>query len=158
MPQEYTVLKAFQATVSKEDKTPKSFTNGAGQTLFVWKAQLANIPGWVNINKQAGNEVREGDTLYGTVTPNQWNTGYDFKGAQRPQEAPLTPPTLNIVSVAAQTPGAQSTSVTADDKLDYIIGMLEELRGEQRTVESIFPSNPVAAAPAPVNQLGSLDI
>lgn len=148
MPQEYQVVKAFQATVSREDKTPKSFVNKAGQQLFVWKVQINGVQGWIDVNKQAGNVINAGDTIFGTLEPNQWNTGYVFKGAQRPMnnvQAPQTgfsPQMVQSPIQRPQTPQTASTSVTIDDKLDAIIDMLLQL-------QQLLPSqgNQTVAAP-----------
>ena len=156
MAQEYTVTKAFQATVSKEDKTPKSFQSH-GNTLYVWKVQLAGVAGWINVNKQEGNEVKEGDTLYGDVVPNQWNTGFDFKGAQRPLDG-SQPQSAPVAQSAPQTPQTAPThpteGVTQDDKLDYIIGMLEDLRDLRNDAVKAFPEAPTE----PSTDLDDLDI
>lgn len=147
MPQEYQVVKAFQATVSREDKTPKSFVNKAGQQLFVWKVQINGVQGWVDVNKQAGNQINPGDTLYGSIGPNQWNTGYIFTAAQRPMnnvQAPQTgfsPQVVQSPIQRPQTPQTASTSVTIDDKLDAIIDMLQQL---------VYPAENTAVAAPPV--------
>lgn len=142
MAQEYQVTKAFQATVSKEDKTPKSFTNKAGQTLFVWKVQVAGNSNWININKQEGNVINPGDSIYGDIVPNQWNTGFDFRGEQRPLgqapassgSAPLSPnPTANVSALEA--------------KVDRILEVVETLAGIRDEALAAF-DEPKTAVPA----------
>ena len=132
MAQEYQVTKAFQATVSKEDKTPKSFTNKAGQTLFVWKVQVAGNSNWININKQEGNVINPGDSIYGDIVPNQWNTGFDFRGEQRPLgQAPAS-------SGSAPLTPAPAGSSSLEAKVDRILEVVEKLNGERDEALTVF--------------------
>ncbi len=127
MSKAYQVAQAFQATVSKEDKTPKTVTFD-GNTFNAWKVKLVGeeSKGWINVNKKPGNEIAQGDELYGDVVQidGKFGTFYNFKSASRPLgEAP-----------AASSQNDSSEDFTANvsteivhDKLDYIIGMLEQL-------------------------------
>ena len=145
MAQDFKVVKAFQATVSKEDKTPKSFTSH-GKELFVWKVQFEGheSKGWLNVNKQAGNEVKEGDVLYGDLTIGQWPDGkerYDFKGAQRPegQSAPTPQASTPTASPATQAP---KHSGDLEAKVDLVISYLEVILEHydiQRGAGQAFP-------------------
>jgi hypothetical protein len=116
--------------------------------------QVAGNPAWLTINKQAGNEIKPGDVVYGDIVPNQWNTGFDFKAAQRPIDGPQTAHTAQPTTQTPNTPQNGSTGVTADDKLDYIIAMLEDLKGQPRTVETPFGP----ATETPGQSLDDLDI
>lgn len=132
MSQAYKVAQAFQQTVSKEDKTPKTVTLN-GNTFNAWKVKLENqeeygVEGnqWINVNKKPGNEIKPGDELYGDINPinGQYGTFYNFKSASRPLgEAPA--------QASSPAPAEDFTSnlstELAHDKLDYIIGMLEQL-------------------------------
>ena len=150
MSQAYKVSQAFQATVSKEDKTPKTVTFN-GHTFNAWKVKLENqedygVEGnqWINVNKKPGNEIKPGDELYGDLdrVDGKFGTFYNFKSASRPLgEAP-----------AASSSNGGSEDFTANistelvhDKLDYIIDMLEKL---------VEPTQATTAAPA----LDELDI
>lgn len=127
MSQAYKVAQAFQATVSKEDKTPKT-VEFDGHTFNAWKVKLEGQTdkGWINVNKKPGNEIKPGDELYGDITQidGKFGTFYNFKSASRPLgEAP-----------AAQAESAPADDFTANvstelvhDKLDYIIDLLEKL-------------------------------
>lgn len=127
MSQAYKVAQAFQATVSKEDKTPKTVELN-GNTFNSWKVKLEGQTdkGWINVNKKPGNEIKQGDELYGDVVQidGKFGTFYNFKSASRPLgEAPATP---------SQPSGSEDftsnlSTELAHDKLDYIIGLLEAL-------------------------------
>lgn len=127
MSQAYKVAQAFQATVSKEDKTPKTVTFD-GNTFNAWKVKLdgQGDKGWINVNKKPGNEIHPGDELYGDIAQidGKFGTFYNFKSASRPLgEAPAAP---------SQTSGGEDwasnlSTELAHDKLDYIIGLLEAL-------------------------------
>lgn len=130
MSQAYKVAQAFQATVSKEDKTPKTVTFD-GNTFNAWKIKVENqedfgVEGnqWINVNKKPGNEIHPGDEIYGDLVPVDGKFGrfWNFKSASRPLgEAPVrsTP--------VAPTDDSSSTISTEliHDKLDYIISLLE---------------------------------
>lgn len=126
MSKAYTVSQAFQATVSKEDKTPKTVELN-GNTFNAWKVKLdgESGKGWINVNKKPGNEIKPGDELYGDVVQidGKFGTFYNFKSASRP---------------LGELPAAQSSEPADDftanvstelvhDKLDYIIDLLEKL-------------------------------
>ena len=124
MSQAYKVAQAFQATVSKEDKTPKTVTF-EGNTFNAGKVKLdgQGDKGWINVNKKPGNEIHPGDELYGDVVQvdGKFGTFYNFKSASRPLgEAP---------AASSQPSGGEDWSnlstELAHDKLDYIIGLLE---------------------------------
>jgi len=126
MSKAYTVTQAFQATVSKEDKTPKTVELN-GNTFNAWKVKLEGESGkgWINVNKKPGNEIKPGDELYGDVVEvnGKFGTFYNFKSASRP-----------LGDLPAKTEAAPAEDFTANvstelvhDKLDYIIDLLEKL-------------------------------
>lgn len=143
MSQAYKVAQAFQATVSKEDKTPKTVELN-GNTFNAWKVKLdgESGKGWINVNKKPGNELKPGDELYGDIVQidGKFGTFYNFKSAR---------------SQAASTPSddftANVSTELAHDKLDYIIGLVEAI-AENIGVEPV--ANQTAAAP----DLDDLDI
>lgn len=152
MSQAYKVAQAFQATVSKEDKTPK-VVEFDGHTFNAWKVKLdgESGKGWINVNKKPGNEIAPGDELYGDIVQidGKFGTFYNFKSASRPLgDAPASQP-------AASAPAEDFTqgvvSELTQDKLDYIIGLCEGI-AEKLGAEPI--ANQTAAAP----DLDDLDI
>ena len=128
MAQDIKVAKAFQATVSKEDKTPKTFVNKAGQTLFVWKVQFEGRNDWINVNKQEGNEIKAGDIMYGNIVEEQapWGTVHAFKGEQRPLDVP------------APHSKSGTSSNSLEGKVDRILGLVEKLNGERDEALTVF--------------------
>ena len=125
MSQAYKVAQAFQATVSKEDKTPKTVELN-GNTFNAWKVKLdgQGDKGWINVNKKPGNEIHPGDELYGDVVQvdGKFGTFYNFKSASRPLgEAPAAPSSNG----GGEDWTSNLSTELAHDKLDYIIGMLE---------------------------------
>ena len=133
MSKAYTVSQAFQATVSKEDKTPKTVELN-GNTFNAWKVKLEgeSSKGWINVNKKPGNEIKPGDELYGDVVQidGKFGTFYNFKSASRPMESLPSSPSQPAAPV-------ESTSTVSTelmhDKLDYIIELLEKLGVEPAT-------------------------
>lgn len=131
MSQAYKVTQAFQATVSKEDKTPKTVELN-GNTFNAWKVKLdgQGDKGWINVNKKPGNEVQPGEELYGDVVQidGRFGTFYNFKSASRPL-GEIPSGTQTNTSSQTKPSGDDFTSnistELAHDKLDYIIGMLE---------------------------------
>lgn len=127
MSQAYSVAQAFQATVSKEDKTPKTVTFD-GNTFNAWKVKLAGQEdkGWINVNKKPGNELKPGDEVYGDVNQidGKFGTFYNFKSASRPLgEAPAQTATPS----SGDDFTANVSTELVHDKLDYIIGLLESI-------------------------------
>ena len=128
MSQAYKVAQAFQATVSKEDKTPKT-VEFDGHTFNAWKVKLDghSDKGWINVNKKPGNEIAPGDELYGDINQidGKFGTFYNFKSASRPLGDSTAP------SQAASAPQEDFTanvvSELTQDKLDYIIGLAEAI-------------------------------
>jgi hypothetical protein len=130
MSKAYTVTQAFQATVSKEDKTPKTVELN-GNTFNAWKVKLdgESGKGWINVNKKPGNEIKPGDELYGDVVQidGKFGTFYNFKSASRPMgDLPASKPSSSVAQATpSDTPSAVSTELM-HDKLDYIISLLEK--------------------------------
>lgn len=154
MSQAYKVAQAFQATVSKEDKTPKTVTFD-GNTFNAWKVKLdgQSDKGWINVNKKPGNEIHPGDELYGDVVQidGKFGTFYNFKSASRPLgEAPAAP---------SQSSGSEDftsnlSTELAHDKLDYIIGLLEAVADRS----GVDPATATVSTTAPSPDLEDLDI
>lgn len=133
MSQAYKVAQAFQATVSKEDKTPKTVTFN-GHTFNAWKVKLENQEDfgventqWINVNKKPGNEIKPGDELYGDLdrVDGKFGTFYNFKSASRPLGDAPAPQQSN--SSESEDFTANISTELAHDKLDYIIGLLESI-------------------------------
>lgn len=127
MSKAYKVSQAFQATVSKEDKTPKTVTFD-GNTFNAWKVKLEGETdkGWINVNKKPGNEIHPGDEIYGDVVQidGKFGTFYNFKSASRPLgEAPAQ----TSEPAAEEDFTANVSTELVHDKLDYIIDLLEKL-------------------------------
>lgn len=132
MSQAYKVSQAFQATVSKEDKTPKVVEIN-GHKFNAWKVKLdgQSDKGWINVNKQPGNEIKPGDELYGDVVEvnGKFGSFYNFKSASKPLGG--LPASQNATD---ETPSAISTELI-HDKLDYIISFLENQGTKSAKVE-----------------------
>jgi hypothetical protein len=137
MSQAYKVAQAFQATVSKEDKTPKT-VEFDGHTFNAWKVKLDghSDKGWINVNKKPGNEIAPGDELYGDINQidGKFGTFYNFKSASRP---------LGDAPAPSQSSSAPQDDFTANvstelvhDKLDYIIGLLETITDPSKATPS----------------------
>lgn len=153
MSQAYKVAQAFQATVSKEDKTPKTVELN-GNTFNAWKVKLdgESGKGWINVNKKPGNELKPGDELYGDIVQidGKFGTFYNFKSASRPLgEAPAQ---SSAPSAPADDFTANVSTELAHDKLDYIIGLLEG-------ISEVVGAEPIAnKTPAEAPGLDDLDI
>lgn len=134
MSQAYKVAQAFQATVSKEDKTPKT-VEFDGHTFNAWKVKIDghSDKGWINVNKKPGNEIAAGDELYGDINQvdGKFGTFYNFKSASRPLGDAPAP------SQSASAPVAQADDET-QDKLDHIIALLESIVMPEG-VAKVFP-------------------
>lgn len=137
MAQAYTVSQAFQATVSKEDKTPKTVELN-GNTFNAWKVKLAgqSDKGWINVNKKPGNEINPGDELYGDIKQidGKFGTFYNFSSASRPLgELPASPKPVST----------NESGISIDDKLDHIIQLLESLALPEEVAKTFPGATPV---------------
>lgn len=143
MAQTYKVSQAFKATVSKEDKTPKTVELN-GNVFNVWKVKLDghSDKGWININKKPGNEIKQGDELYGDIVQidGKFGTFYNFKSASKPLGGTIEP---------TQPEGTYRTD-DVHQKLDYIIELLESLT-ESGISSSV--SQPAESAPISLDEL-----
>ena len=131
MSQAYKVAQAFQATVSKEDKTPKTVDIN-GHTFNAWKVKIEGeeSKGWINVNKKPGNEIKPGDELYGDIAQidGKFGTFYNFKSASRPLgDAPAPQQAASAPSQGGEDWTTNLSTELAHDKLDYIIELLEKL-------------------------------
>ena len=120
MAKDYTVKRAFQGTVSKEDKTPQVIDTRAGQChKFIVQFEGQEDKGWIQILRKiengASKPVTEGEVLYGDLTENNYGK-WDFKRMQRPdgQFAPKQGPAP-----------AQNGSKTLEDKIDHLTALIE---------------------------------
>ena len=147
MAQAYTVSQAFQATVSKEDKTPKTVELN-GNTFNAWKVKLdgESGKGWINVNKKPGNEIHPGDELYGDIKQidGKFGTFYNFSSASRPLgdlpavAKPSSPSTGNV--------STDADGVSVHDKLDHIIQLLESLVLPEEVAKTFPGAKPVNLA------------
>ncbi len=159
MSQAYKVTQAFQATVSKEDKTPKTVTFD-GNTFNAWKVKLDghSDKGWINVNKKPGNEIAAGDELYGDIAQidGKFGTFYNFKSASRPLgEAPAQASAAPSSNGGSEDFTSNLSTEIAHDKLDYIIGLLEALTEKA----GVDPSDVSVSTTAPGSpDLDDLDI
>lgn len=153
MSQAYKVAQAFQATVSKEDKTPKTVTFD-GHTFNAWKVKLVDQEEygvedkeWINVNKKPGNEIKPGDELYGDINPvnGKFGTFYNFKSASRPLGDAPAPQQANSAPEVQTEDG-----VSVHDKLDHIIELLESIVMPEAVAKTFPGAKPV--------DLGDLDI
>ena len=124
MAKDLKVAKAFQSTVSKEDKTPQVVQTRGGE-MHKFMVQFEGRNDWIGILKKPGNVVNAGDSLYGNIIEDgQWGKP-EFKGEQKPfGEAPAP---------QASAPRAATTqpSGTVEEKLDYLISLVENFLESQ---------------------------
>lgn len=123
----YKVSKAFQATVSKEDKTPA--TDEHGNVKFMFQVENQGKEGWMSIQRKPGGTLEPGDYVYGIV--DEWDNGKAKfvrqqvpDGVEYPADAPKRPAAPSQPSSSEDFTSNLSTEL-AHDKLDYIIGLLE---------------------------------
>lgn len=147
----YKVSKAFQATVSKEDKTP--VTDDHGNVKFMFQVENQGKEGWMSLQRKPGGTLEPGDYVYGIV--DEWDNGKAKfvrqqvpDGVEYPADAPKRPatPAEGAAAVDATSPVQQSElDELTQDKLDYIIGMLEQLTNpDLANVNKVIPgSKPV---------------
>lgn len=142
MAQEYTVTKAFQSK-DRDTKEPQVIKTANGE-MHKYMVQVENQPvqGWMGILKKPGNEVNEGDVLYGDITENDWGKP-QFKRADRP---------FGGQSQAPQAPQQSSGGVTNEQ-------IMEELKYVRGLLENRFQDRSQAAAPSsPADDDGPVDL
>lgn len=128
MAKEYIVEKAFQGSVSKEDKTPVVIKTKAGDChKYLVKFKGEGDKGWIQILRKItdgeSEPVSEGDSFYGDLAENNWGK-YDFHRQRRP-EGQLPPQNAK----SQKSSGVATSNVgNLEAKLDYIIGILEHAR------------------------------
>lgn len=123
MPQVWKVKKAFQSS-NRETKEPDVVKTQGGD-MHKWMAQVEGQPvdGWLQILKKPGNELSEGDELYGDIVENNWGKP-QFNRANRPQEMQGGAPAAPAAAPAPQNSGnASNDAIMAE--LKYIRGLLE---------------------------------
>lgn len=127
MPKVFKVEKAFLSTEA-DKKTPQVVTTKGGEMhKFMVQFENQGIPGWIGILKKPGNVINQGDEMYGVIEENQWGKP-QFTRMQLPQDGSVQLKTSNApAETSAPAPKVQEGQVngTVEEKLDYIIGMLE---------------------------------
>lgn len=122
MAQEYKVIKTFK---SNSGANNDGKWQAHGKTFQTWVASLDGIEGWVQVNKEDGNELKEGDEIYGNLltekNPKTNKTYLKFKSESRPQDGTYSP---------------QKTQ--SSDKMDYVVQMLEELTGRTKKPDVVL--------------------
>lgn len=158
MPKVFKVEKAFQSTVSKEDKTPQVITTKGGE-MHKYMVQFENqaIPGWIGILKKPGNAVNEGDEMYGVLEENEWGKP-QFTRMQLPQDGSVklnsgAPSTSNAPQAA---PNAPQASGELEAKVDYLISLVENFLESQGVAKPKPANKGLEADDQPIN-LDELD-
>lgn len=127
----YKVAKSFQATVSKEDKTPQ--VDEHGNVKFMFQVENQGKEGWMSVQRKGGSTLDAGDYVYGIV--DEWDNGKAKfvrqqvpDGTEYPADAPKHTPVAPVVSQPAKETSSLS-AISVDlihEKLDYIISHLEK--------------------------------
>lgn len=114
MGQYYTVTKAFK---SKNQETGELDVDEHGNQKWLFQVEGQQSPGWMNVKRKAGAEVKPGDQVYGRVE--SWPNGKaKFVREQPPRE-----------DGPRQVSGSKPASTTSlERKVDYIIAVLEASR------------------------------
>jgi len=110
--QEYIISNLYPATV-KATGQQRSFV-AHGNELFVWRLFFEGMDGYYLTNRKGDNVPQKGDTVYGTIGQDQFGNA-TFKSESRPMGS------LPTNSVATRA----TSSSNDDEKLDYIIGLVE---------------------------------
>lgn len=125
----YKVSKAFQATVSREDKTP--VVDDHGNVKFMFQVENQGKEGWMSLQRKPGGTLEPGDYVYGIV--DEWDNGKAKfvrqqvpDGVEYPADAPKRPVAPSQPSGGEDWTSNLSTEL-AHDKLDYIIGLAEAI-------------------------------
>lgn len=155
----YKVSKAFQATVSREDKTP--VVDDHGNVKFMFQVENQGKEGWMSIQRKPGGTLEVGDYVYGIV--DEWDNGKAKfvrqqvpDGVEYPADAPKRQATPSEGAAAVDSNGDFTQGIVSEitqDKLDYIIGMLEAV-SEKLGAEA----TPSTTAPGSSPDLDDLDI
>lgn len=136
----YKVSKAFQATVSKEDKTPQ--VDEHGNIKFMFQVENQGKEGWMSLQRKAGSTLEAGDYVYGIV--DEWEGGKAKfvrqqvpEGTEYPADAPKRSASTATASQTEKETSSLST-ISVDlihEKLDYIINILEKQDTKSAKVE-----------------------
>lgn len=117
-PQDFTVTKAFISKNRETQVIDEIPTQGGPMHKFIF--QLAEHPGvWFNTLKKPGNELKEGDKVYGTVGENNYGK-LAFVKASRPQGQGYP---------AAQAPRPQQAAPQGAVTLQMVYNELKLVRG-----------------------------
>lgn len=119
MAREFKVVKAFMSTDKDTGEAQVVQTRGGGMHKFMVQVEDQPVAGWLQILKKPGNEVKVGDTLYGDIVENNWGKP-QFNRSERPDG--------NFSRPAAPARSSQPAGGHIEEKLDYIIQILESAR------------------------------
>lgn len=154
MAKEYKITNAFPATVSKEDKTPRTFESH-GKTLQVWQVKVEGQDKWFQLNKIQGSVITPGDTIYGLFDTEEHN-GKEYLKFVRQERKDGSHDVVQArdSSDNAGSVSAPSSAPLNNERLEYAIKMLEELTGRREvtgdeTVEE--PTTQEDDEDAPIN-------
>ncbi len=111
--QEYTISNAYPSIV-KATGEQRSFT-AHGNTLLVWRLFFEGVEGYYQTNRKSDNAPTKGDVVYGVLGQDQFGNG-TFKSESRP-----------MGQLPSAKPAAVPTSSNLEDKVDYLISMVEQL-------------------------------
>lgn len=137
MPQFYTVSKAFQG--KDRDTGEPEVINTKGGAAEKWLVQVENQPvqGWFSVLKKPGNQVKEGDQLYGIIEENNYGKP-QFTRMQAPQDGQA--PSQNA------RPQPQQASTHQGNSNVTLAMVYEEVKLVRGLLENQFHSQ--AGAPA----------
>lgn len=139
MAKELKVAKAFQST--DRDTKEVQVINTKGGEMHKFLVQFEGRKDWIGVLKKPGNEVKAGDVLYGNIIEDgQWGKP-EFKAEQRPQDG---------VQPSRQSAPRQAPSGDLDEKVDYLIGLVEEI-AERFQVSTTQPSQSRDVAPEDID-------
>lgn len=129
MAQEYTISNSFPA--KDKEGNPKTWSSQYG-TFVVWNIYFEGDDTRYLTNKKEGFEgYAKGEVVYGTVGEDRFGNA-TFKTEQRPMgELPK-----KQSAPAQQSSGGSVNLKEVNDKLDYIIGMLENQFPSQKKTTS----------------------
>lgn len=121
MSQVYVVSNSMRA--KDRDGNPKVWNSQYGD-FDVWNVYFQGDENKYQVNKKPGfGGYAKGQEVYGTATLGQY--GGQFKQEQAPEGMQLSGGGQPAAQPTAQPQQSNNSNGTVDEKLDYIIGMLE---------------------------------
>jgi hypothetical protein len=146
MPQDFNVTKAFLSTNQETGQPEVINTQGGPMNKFMF--QLAEHPGvWFNTLKKQGNELKPGETVYGTVAMNNWNK-LAFTRASRPQ-GQYPAPQQGVAAQPQQTAYQQPAPAAAPQSGVTLQMVYDELKLVRGLLENQFQPTQVGTYQAP---------